>query len=110
MEAGDDVDFALDPTLVVGRGAGQCGVEERLVGLTEAADVDHDGLLAGEGEFAEAEAETPGSVVVEMREMEFGFLAGNCGEIFGDGHMVDASVEEGIKTRGWQSLATRQRR
>jgi hypothetical protein len=86
VEAGDDVDLSLDPTLVVGRGAGECGVEERLVGLAEAADVDDDGLLAGEGELAEAEAETPGGVVVEAGEEEFGFLAGDGGEVFGDGH------------------------
>jgi hypothetical protein len=38
------------------------------VRLAEAADVDDDGLLAGEGEFAEAEAKAPGGVVVEAGE------------------------------------------
>ena len=78
VEAGDDVGFAQDPAGVVGR-ASECGVEERLVGLAEAADVDDDGLLAGDGEVAEAEAETPGGVVVEAGEVEFGFLAGDGG-------------------------------
>jgi len=74
------------------------GVEERLVGLAEAADVDDDGLLAGESEFAEAEAETPGGVVVEVGEVEFGFLTGDDGEVPSAIAMVnDASVEEGIK-------------
>ena len=85
MEAGDHVDLALDPAGVVGCSS-ERGVEERLVRLAEAADVDDDGLLAGENEFAEAEAETPGGVVVEAGEVEFGFLAGDCGEVFGDGH------------------------
>jgi hypothetical protein len=89
MEAGDDVDLALDPAGVVRRSS-ERGVEERLVGLAEAADVDDDGLLAGESELAEAEAEPPGSVVVEAGKDEFGFLAGDGGEVrskvWGDGH------------------------
>lgn len=47
VEAGDDVRFALDPAGVVGSSS-ECGVEEGLVGLAEAADVDDDGLFAGE--------------------------------------------------------------
>lgn len=47
MEAGDDVGFSLDPAGIVGRGAGKCGVEERLVGLAEAADIDDDGRACG---------------------------------------------------------------
>ena len=57
MEAGDDVGFALDPARVVGGGAGQGGVEEGLIGVAEAADIDDDLVLAGDGEFAEGEAE-----------------------------------------------------
>jgi len=49
MEAGDDVRFALHPAGVVRRGAGEGGVEERLVGLAEAADVDDDGVFARYG-------------------------------------------------------------
>ena len=78
VEAGDDVDLALDPAGVVGCSS-ERGVEERLVGLAEAADVDDDGLFAGDGEVAEAEAETPGGVVVEAGEVEFGFLTGDGG-------------------------------
>ena len=83
VEAGDDVRFALDPAGVVGRGAGEGGVEERLVRSAEAADIDDDGELAGEGEFAEGEAEAPGGVVVEVGEVELGFLVDDRGEIFG---------------------------
>jgi hypothetical protein len=53
MEAGYDVDLALDPAGVVRRSS-ERGVEERLMRLAEAADVDDDGLLAGDGQFAEA--------------------------------------------------------
>ena len=83
VEAGDDVGFAVDPAGVFGRGAGKGGVEERLVGLAEAADVDDEGVVAGEGELAEGEAETPGDVVVEGGEEKLGFLAGDEGEVFG---------------------------
>jgi hypothetical protein len=48
VEAGYDVDLALDPAGVVRRSS-ERGVEERLVWLAEAADVDDDGLAAGEG-------------------------------------------------------------
>jgi hypothetical protein len=82
MEAGDDVGFALDPALVVRSGAGKGRVEELLVRLAEAADVDHDGLFAREGKLADAEAETPGGVVVEAGEAEFSFLTGDLGEVF----------------------------
>jgi len=85
MEAGDDVGFTEDPAGVVGSSA-ECGVEERLIGLAEAADVDDNGLLAGEGELAETEAETPCSVVVEAGEAEVDFLTGDGGEVFGNGH------------------------
>ena len=37
VEAGDGGDLARDPALVVGRGAGERGVEELLVGRAEAA-------------------------------------------------------------------------
>ncbi len=49
------------------------------MGLAEAADVDDDGLTAGDGQFAEAEAEAPGGVVVEAGEEKFGFLASDGG-------------------------------
>ena len=86
MEAGDDVDFALDPTLVVGGGAGEGGVEELLVGGAETPDVGYDFLIAGEGELADGEADAPGGVVVEGWEDELFFLAGYGGDVFGDGH------------------------
>jgi hypothetical protein len=49
VETGDNVRFPLHPALIVRCGAGKRGVEERLVWLAEAADVDDDGLFAGEG-------------------------------------------------------------
>ncbi len=48
VEAGDDVDLALDPALIVGGCSGEGGIEERLVRLAEAADVDDDALFAGD--------------------------------------------------------------
>ena len=65
VEAGDDGDLAGDPALIVGRGAGEGGVEELLVRRAEAADVGDDLLIAGEGELAEGETDAPGGVVVE---------------------------------------------
>jgi hypothetical protein len=79
MEACYDVDLSLNPALAVGGSAGECRVEELLVGLAEAADVDDDTLVAGEGQIAEGQAQLPGSVVVEGGEAEFGFLTGNEG-------------------------------
>lgn len=86
VEAGDDVDLALDPARVVRRGAGEGGVEEGLVGLAEAADVDDDGLAAGDGQIAKAEAEAPGGVMVKVRKTKFGFLTGDGDEVFGNCH------------------------
>jgi hypothetical protein len=43
-------------------------------------------LLAGEGEFPNAKPETPGGVVVEIGKEEFGFLADDRGEVFGESH------------------------
>ena len=85
VEARDNIGLTLNPAGVVRRAA-ERGVEERLVGLAEAADVDHDGLVAGEGEFPNAKPETPGGVVVEIGKEEFGFLADDRGEVFGEGH------------------------
>lgn len=45
-------------------------------------------VLAGDGQLAEAKAEAPGGVVVEIWEAEFGLLAGDDGQVFGDGHWV----------------------
>jgi len=86
MEAGDDVAFALNPTRVVGCCAGEGGIEEGLVGIAKAADIDDDGVLAGDGQVAKAETETPGGVIVEAGEAELGFLPGDDCEVFGDGH------------------------
>jgi hypothetical protein len=93
VEAGDYVRFALYPAGAVGGGSGEGGVEEGLVRLAEAADVDHDGLVAGDGQLAEREAEAPGGVVVEAREVEFGLLTGDGGEVFGDCHGAPWGVE-----------------
>ena len=52
VETGDHVGFSLDPSGVIGGGAGEGSIEEGLVGLVgfaEAADVDDDGLFAAEG-------------------------------------------------------------
>ena len=86
MKAGDDVAFALDPAGIVGCRAGERGIEEGLVGIAKAADIDDDGVLAGDGQVAKAETETPGGVIVEAGEAELGFLPGDDCEVFGDGH------------------------
>jgi hypothetical protein len=36
----------------------------------------------------------PGGAVVEVGKVKFGFLAGDCGEVFGDGH--------GARVSGWR--------
>lgn len=86
MEAGDDVRFALDPAGVVGRGAGKRGVEERLLRVAETANVDDDGELARESELAQCEAKVPRGVVVEVGEVQLGFLVNDRGEVFCEGH------------------------
>ena len=86
MKAGDHVRFTLHPARVVRSSARKGCVEERLVGLAEAADVDDDGLVAGDGQLAEGEAKAPSGVVVEVWEVEFGLLTGDGGEVFGDCH------------------------
>src|SRR5947207_806530 len=64
MESRNNIGLALHPPCIVGRSS-QRSVEERLMRLPEATDVDDDGLIASNGEFAEAEAETPSGVVIE---------------------------------------------
>ncbi len=82
VEAGDHVRFALDPAGVVGRGAWEGGVEERMVRMAETADVDDDGVATGEGEFAEGGAEAPCGFGVEGGEDKFRFLSSDGGEVF----------------------------
>ncbi len=79
VEAGDDVRFCARTQRGCRGRAGEGGVEERLVGLAEAADVGDDALIAGESKLAEGEADAPGGVVVEGGEDEFFFLAVNGG-------------------------------
>ena len=87
MEASDDVGFSLDPAGVVWGSVGKGGVEEGLVGLAEAADIDDDGVVSSYRHIAEGEAEVPGDVVIEVREAELCLLADDCGDVFGDGHV-----------------------
>ena len=49
VEAGYHVGFALHPAGVVGRGAGKGGIEERLIWMAKAANVDDDRELTGKG-------------------------------------------------------------
>ena len=101
VEAGDDVGFALDPPGVVGRAAGECGVEEWLGRIAEAADIDDDSEFAGESELAEGEAEAPCGVVVEVGEVELGFLEEDRGEIFGEGHGGRIQLVGQLAVRAW---------
>jgi chromate transporter len=86
VESRDHVGFALDPAGVIGRGAGQRGVEERLRRLAEPANVDDECVAAGDGEFAEQNAELPGVVVIEAREEKFGLLMNDVREVLSDSH------------------------
>ena len=79
MEARDDVRFALDPAGVVGRGSGECGVEERLVRIAEAADIDDDALATGDGQLAEGGAQSPCGFGIEGRQNECGLLTNDRG-------------------------------
>ena len=81
MEAGDDVGFAAGPAGVVGRGAGQGGIEERLLGGSEAADVDDKGVFASDGEVAQERSKGPGGGGVEVRKGEGGFLFEDAGGV-----------------------------
>lgn len=67
VEAGDDVCLASGPACVVGGRAGESGVEEGLGGRAEAADVEHEGVLAGDGKLADHAAQAPGDACVEVR-------------------------------------------
>jgi hypothetical protein len=100
VEAGDYIRFALNPAGIVWSGASEGGVEEWLVWLAEAADIDDEGLVAGERQFAEALAETPGGVVVEAGEAKFCFLTSDGGEVFCDGHfwIFLVGLKSGIRT------------
>ena len=87
VEAGYYVRFAFNPAGVVGRGAGERGVEERLVRVAEAADIDDDGVAAGDRQLAEGEAQSPCSFCVEGGQDQLCFLADDSGEIVCDGHV-----------------------
>ncbi len=87
MEASDDVGFALDPAGVVRGGAGERGVEDLLVGLAEATDIDDEGVLAGDGKLTESEAECPGDVVIECGKGKFFFLDADRGNVVGEWHV-----------------------
>ena len=54
--------------------------------MAEAANVDDDGVAAGDGEFAEGGAQAPCGLCVEGGEDEFCFLPGDGGEVVGEGH------------------------
>lgn len=99
MEAGDGVDLALDPAGVIGGGAGSGSEEELLVGGAEAANVDDEAVMAGDGEFVEDRAELPGYVGVEAEEVEGLLLVGDAGEVVGGGGHGRNSKGSG----GWES-------
>ena len=89
VEAGHGVRFAFDPAGVVGRSSCERGVEERLMRVAEVADVDDEGVAAGDGEFAEGGAEAPCGFGVKGGKDEFRFLSRDGGEVFrsvGEGH------------------------
>jgi len=83
MKAEGDVAFAAHPFGVIGGGAGQRGVEERLRWTT---DIDDDGVATFQREGTETRAELPGGLFVEGDALELTFLKGDEGEIVGKGH------------------------
>jgi hypothetical protein len=93
VEAGDDIRFALDPAGVIRCRARESGVEEGLVRIAEAADIDDDRELAREGKLAEGEAEAPGGIVVEVGEVKLGFLMDDGGEVFSERHGCKDTAE-----------------
>ena len=78
MKAEGDVAFAAHPFGVIGGGAGQRGVEERLRWTT---DIDDDGVATFQREGTETRAELPGGLFVEGDALELTFLKGDEGEI-----------------------------
>jgi hypothetical protein len=86
VETGDNVGFALHPTGVIGRGTGECGVEERLDRLAEAPNIDDESMFAGYGKIAEQCAETPGVLAVEVWKAKLCLLVDDTSEICGRGH------------------------
>ena len=81
MVASNDVGFAAGPAGVVGRGAGEGGVEEGLVWRAEAADVDDEDIVASDGEIVKENTEGPGGCGVEVREGEGLFLEKDAGGV-----------------------------
>ena len=66
MEAGDNIGFALHPAGVV-RSSAKRGVKERLMRLAEAAYVDDNSLLTGNGEFAHAQVLEQDDVLEQLQ-------------------------------------------
>ena len=55
-------------------------------GLAEAANIDHDGVVARDGKIAQHEAELPGIVTVKAGEPKLGLLLDDAGEVVGWSH------------------------
>lgn len=109
VEAGDHVRFALDPAGVVRCGPGQGSVEERLVRLAEAANVNDEGVAAGDGEFTQGAAESPGGFGIEGGEDELRFLPGDGDEIVVKRHgcsIVQAKGNAEMKMRSGADAIT----
>ena len=83
MKARDGIRFAARPFYIVGRAAAQCSEEQR---LSEAADVNHDGMIRRGGGIAQTAAQIPGFVLAELVEGEGAFLQGDPGQIV-SGHI-----------------------
>jgi len=91
MVTGDDVRLAAGPAGVVGRGAREGSVEERLDGAAEAADVDDDGVRPSDGQIVEHGAEGPCGGGVEVREGEGLFLMEEAGGEVGGRHELQST-------------------
>lgn len=96
VKAGDDVNLALHPACIVGSRPCERGVEELLIGLAEAAYVDHYVLAAREREITHQIAKCPGDVMIEARKAQFSFLTLYEFDVFVEGHAERIAQEQQI--------------
>lgn len=95
VKTGDYTGFAGYPARIVGRGAGQGAEEERLIGVSEAANVDYERQVARDGEFAEQASELPCRLGAEGLERQGGLLNCELGDVFGECHTSTSVPQDG---------------
>jgi hypothetical protein len=94
MKACYQIAFATDPFCIVRCAAGESRLKER---LPEPSDVNRQHQLSRGGQFVQARTETPGSVLIESREMQFALLNGDRRQIiFAQGHNSPPSTQANL--------------